>query len=120
MRHVQLEERRALGALQWPSGIGVLLPVRQPRQEVRLRRPEDAILHRPMIFQALQQHVVELGGANDLAHRKSGKAVEQSSLVAASALQQQELRVLLEARDEVIDMVAKLGSSGHRHAASSE
>src|SRR4029434_3090271 len=54
VRHVQLEERRALGALQWPNWSGIRLPIRQPRQEVRLRGPEHAVVHHLMIFQALE------------------------------------------------------------------
>src|SRR5450756_3136780 len=62
-----------------------------------------------MIFEALEQHVIESGRTNDLADRNAGKTVEQSSLLCVPALMQQELRVVLEARDEVVDIVAKLG-----------
>ena len=62
-----------------------------------------------MIFQALQQHVVESGGTNDLADGNAGKAVEQSALLCVPALAQQELGVVLEARDEIVDMIAELG-----------
>src|SRR5450756_249414 len=62
-----------------------------------------------MIFEALEQHVIESGRTNYLADRNAGKTVEQSSLFCVPAQMQQELRVVLEARDEVVDMVGKLG-----------
>ncbi len=61
-----------------------------------------------MVFQALEQHVVEPGGAHDLADGKAGKAVEQRP-PCATAMTQQEFRVVLEARDEIVDMIAEFG-----------
>ncbi len=52
------------------SGSDSLVPFRQPRDEVGLRRPDRAVVHAAMVFQALQQHVVEAGRADDLADRQ--------------------------------------------------
>src|SRR6516164_617129 len=62
-----------------------------------------------MIFETLQQHGVEAGGSNDLADGKAGKTVEQVVLCCISALLQQELGVIIKARDKIIDMVSKPG-----------
>ena len=43
MRHVQRQQRGAFRALQRPERIGVALPIREPGDEIRLRRPEHAI-----------------------------------------------------------------------------
>ena len=91
------------------SGSECSLPIRQPGEEVRLRRPRHAVIHAAMVFQPLQQHVVEPRRANDLADRKAGKPVEQPALIGVPALRQQEPGVVLEARDEIVDMVAELG-----------
>src|SRR6202030_1733867 len=55
--------------------------------------------------QPLQQHVVEPGGANDVADRNAGKSVEQTPCPAAAA--QQEVRVLGKTLDEVVDVIAE-------------
>jgi hypothetical protein len=60
-----------------------------------------------MIFQPLQQHVVEPGGMHDLADAAIGKAVEQHAGVTAEA--RQESRVIRKARNKVFDMVGELG-----------
>ena len=94
MRHIQFNERGAFGALQWPGKIVVLVPIRQPGDKVRLRGPDDAIVHDSMISQTLQEHVVESRGSNDLADGKSGKTAEQFSLSCVPALTQQEFCVV--------------------------
>ncbi len=97
MRHVQRDQRRTFGPLQRPQRITLALPIGQPGDEIRLRRPGHAIVHGFMIAKPLQQHVVKPGRANDLADRDAGKSVEQRALPRTPAVAQQEARVLLEA-----------------------
>ena len=104
-----VDESGPFGPLQWPNRIGIFLPIREPGDEVCLRGPGHAVIHGPMILQTLQQHVIESGGANDLADRNAGKAVEYPSQLCVPALMQQKFCVILEARDEIVDMIAKLG-----------
>ena len=42
------------------------------RGEARLRRPRHAVIHRFVIFQALEQHGVEPRGPNDLSNGEPG------------------------------------------------
>src|SRR5690606_9181843 len=84
VRHIQGGESRTLCPLQWPDEIRVLVPIRQPGDEVDLRRPDDAVVHRPVIFETLQQHVIEAGRAKDFSYRQSGEAVEQVTLLVAA------------------------------------
>ncbi len=62
-----------------------------------------------MIAQPLHQHVVKSGRANDVADRNSGKSLEQLAPPCPPAVAQQKVRVLLEAFDEVVDVIAELG-----------
>ena len=75
--HVQCRERFSFGAMQRPEEISVLVPVRQSGEEVRLRRPDDAVVHRAVIAQTLEQHVIELGRPDDFAYRNGRKAIKQ-------------------------------------------
>ena len=102
--HVQLDDRRALGALQRPDRIAVVLPICQARGEVRLGGPHDAVVHGAVIPQALQQHVVEPRGPDNLADWQSGVAGEE----VVRALLPQERRVIGETRHELVEMVAEL------------
>ena len=79
------------------------------REEVRLRRPGHAVVHAAMVSQPLQQHVIEPGGPNDPAHRPRRQSRRTARPGLAPALAQQEPGVVLEARDEVVDVVAELG-----------
>ena len=109
MGHVQRQQRGAFGALQRPERIGIALPIREPGDEICLRRPEHAVGHARVVFQTLQQHVVEAGRANDLADRNGGKAVEQAGPARVAAPTVQKIRVLLETRYEVADVIAEFG-----------
>ena len=95
MRHVERNQRRAFGPLQRPKRIILALPIGEPGDEIRLRRPDHAVVHGFMIAQPLQQHVVEPGRANDVADRSAGKTVEQLAPPCSTPATQQEARVLL-------------------------
>ena len=109
MRHVERNQRRALGPLQRPKRIMLALPIGQPGDEIRLRRPDHAVVHGFVIAQPLQQHVVEAGRTNDVTDRNAGKTVEQLAAPCCPAATQQEVRVLLKTFDEVVDVIAEPG-----------
>ena len=85
------------------------LPIGQPGDEIRLRRPDHAVVHGFMIAKPLQQHVVEPGRTNDVENRNAGETVEQLVPPCSTAATQQEARVLLETQDEIVDVVAEPG-----------
>ena len=64
-----------------------------------------------MGFQALDQHVIELCRADDLADGYVGKTVEQAAQCRVPGSARQKAGVIGKARDEVLDMVAELGVS---------
>ena len=109
MRHIQCQKSGPLGTQQRPQRIGILVPLRKPGHEVRLCRPHRAVVHGAMILQALQQHVIEPGRPDDLAHRHAGKAVEQKRRTFAAGLPLQKIRIIGKARDKAIDVAGEFG-----------
>lgn len=89
--------------------IAVLVPISQSGNEVRLRRPDNTIMHGAMIGELLQQHGVERGRTRHLAHRQAGKLLEQTAGPGIGALSNQEIGVGHETGNEGVDVVAELG-----------
>src|SRR5262249_50605320 len=108
MRDVQREERGSFRALKWPEIIFVLVPLREPCHEVRLRGPQNSVVHRPAVFQPLQQHRIKSSGANNLADRKTGKILVEAFWLRRPDVSQQKISVVAETRDQVVGVVSQL------------
>ena len=64
---------------------------------------------RAMVFQALQQHVVEAGRADHFADGDAGETVEQICRRHRRGVAAQKISVIRKARDQALDMIGKLG-----------
>ena len=62
-----------------------------------------------LIFQPLKQHGIESCGANDLPDWKAGETLVHVPELCVPALPLQKFRVVLEPRDEIVDVIRQSG-----------